>query len=211
MALLPITPVAEKGDYMILALDKQNHALKREADGILHMGYAKGGTKPQKSWEDFSFDYQMEYTNCSETPDIVPQILQRMMRFIDRVRNECTISITNDCARVMFKLVDADADQKITASEIKRAVALLMLFSELADKKILENSVIENIAIQAKEESNLLTDQIIKGHDKNEDGRLDYNEIVENFTAPQSDMIREALQKGARLLPAFKLAALHLK
>lgn len=210
ITLLPIRKEADRGDYWILGLDGTTHPARLEEDGILKIGIFSG-KKNAKLWENIDLDSRMEYAACDNAPGLVPKMMARLMRYIDRIKEECTVSLTNDCARVLFKMTDANADQKITPSEIKRTIANAFLFAELAERKTLSDAEGEKLAARSKEESRKIAEALMEAHDKNKSGSLDYNELVENFTAPQSPVVKETLVKTGALLPAFKVAAMGLE
>lgn len=206
LTLLQARKQAERKDYWLLRLDDNERPAQIEEDGILKIGIP-AGQKSGGVFADLDLDNRMEYAACSEAPTLVPKMMARLMRYIDRIKEECTISITNDCARVLFKMTDANADQKITPSEIKRTVASAFLFAELAEHKTLSGNASEKLAATSKKEGEKITAALLRAHDKNKSGGLDYNELAENFVVPELPVVKDLLVKTGALLPAFRVAA----
>lgn len=209
MTLLPARKTGEKADYLILSLGGEQRPTRLEDDGILKIG-VYGEKAAAKNWDDLQLDSHMEYTACTDAPAIVPKMMARLMRYIDRIGDQCTVSLKNDCARVLFKMTDANSDKKITPSEIKRTVANALLFGELAARKTVPDASSEKLVALSKTEGQKIADDLMK-KDANKSGNLDYNELVENFTPPELPIVKETLLKMGNLLPAFKVAAAALK
>ena len=148
------------------------------------------------------------YKPCTTLPKIVPKSAQRLIRYLDRVKEQCVLSVKNDCARVMFKLADENSDRKLTPTEFKKAVASAVLFGELAKLKTLTDKEMKTLATETKENVDKLTSDFFMLYDSNKSKDLDYNEIMpEKFTAPESPLLKVTLEKIGLLIPAFKLAA----
>lgn len=196
---------SEQSDHWTVVYDGIPHPTRLEDDGILKIATILG--KGAKEWDNLAVDSVQEYTGCIDAPTLVPRMMERLTRYIDRIREQCTVSLENDCARVLFKLADADANQKITPSEIKRAVAIALLLARLADGKDLPDVESEKIIAQSKTEGALIADQILAKQDADKSGSIDYNEIAENFSAPQSRVIKPTLISIGKLIPAFGIAA----
>lgn len=206
MTLLPAALAGEAKDYWTLALGDEKRPSRLEEDGILKIGEGKTGSE----WDDAKLESRMEYTGCADAPTLVPKMMARVMRYVDRIREQCTISLKNDCARVLFKMTDANTDKKLTPSEIKRTVATTLLFAELAAQETITTAEAEKIAALSKTESQKIADALMTDHDKDKSGGLDYNELAENFVAPRLPIVKETLVKTGNLLPAFKVAAMGL-
>lgn len=213
--LLPAGVERDSGDYTILSLKDQKAPVQLENDGILTMAVlneppARRVRNWPTKWEKLPIEQTVEYTACTEPPSLIPQSMLRLMRYIDRVRDQCTLSVTNDCARVMFKFADDDSNQKITRGEIKTALVSMTLFSELALNGTLSLEEGRKAIDHAKLESDNIADKLFAQYDLNKSGSLDYNELMENFTAPDAPIIRNILEKSGNLLPALKMAAMAL-
>jgi hypothetical protein len=213
--LLPAGVERDSGDYTILSLKDQKAPVQLENDGILTMAVlneppARRVRNWPTKWEKLPIEQTVEYTACTEPPSLIPQSMLRLMRYIDRVRDQCTLSVTNDCARVMFKFADDDSNQKITRGEIKTALVSMTLFSELALNGTLSLEEGRKAIDHAKLESDNIADKLFAQYDINKSGSLDYNELMENFTAPDAPIIRNILEKSGNLLPALKMAAMAL-
>lgn len=213
--LLPAGVERDSGDYTILSLKDQKAPVQLENDGILTMAVlseppARRVRNWPTKWEKLPIDQTVEYTACTEPPSLIPQSMLRLMRYIDRVRDQCTLSVTNDCARVMFKFADDDSNQKISRGEIKTALVSMRLFSELALNGTLSLEDGRKAIDHAKLESDNIADKLFAQYDINKSGSLDYNELMENFTAPDAPIIREILEKSGNLLPALKMAAMAM-
>ncbi len=213
--LLPAGVERDSGDYTILSLKDQKAPVQLENDGILTMAVlseppARRVRNWPTKWEKLPIDQTVEYTACTEPPSLIPQSMLRLMRYIDRVRDQCTLSVTNDCARVMFKFADDDSNQKISRGEIKTALVSMRLFSELALYGTLSLEDGRKAIDHAKLESDNIADKLFAQYDINKSGSLDYNELMENFTAPDAPIIREILEKSGNLLPALKMAAMAM-
>lgn len=151
---------------------------------------------------------EKEYTGCAATPKVIPKAMQRLTRYLDRIEEQCTVSLQNDCARVLFKMVDENSDKKLNTAELKKGVLTLLLFAELADKGHIDNKEIKSIADRAKEEGAKISDELIARYDTDKSKNLDYNELTpEEFTPPDRPIIKETLGKTGRLIPAFSIAA----
>lgn len=196
---------SEQSDHWNVAYDDVTHPTRLEDDGILKIATISG--KGTKEWDNLTIDSVQEYTGCLDAPTLVPRMMERLTRYIDRIREQCTVSLENDCARVLFKLADADANQKITPSEIKRAVAIALLLARLADGKDLPDAESEKIIAQSKTEGTKIAEQILTAQDKDKSGYIDYNEIAENFSAPASSVINPTLTSIGKLIPAFSIVA----
>lgn len=152
-----------------------------------------------------------DYMGCADTPTIIPNIMARFMRYIDRIKTQCTLGVSNDCARVLFKMTDVNGNGKITADEIKRTFANALLFAELADKQDLTTK--EEIAIVkiAKVEGQKISNALMMTQDKNHSKDIDFNELTDNTIVPPQPIIKDMLLKAGKIIPAFKLVAVMLK
>lgn len=212
ITLLPVALDREQKDYWILDLAGENVPARVEEDGILKIGaYAKGSPKKPKNWEDLKLDAADEYTGCSEAPKMVPKVLQRFMRYIDRIKEQCTVSVTNECAGVLFKLSDENNDKNLSAAEIRRTVASAVLFADLAEKKTLASKEALRIVADAAPAGQAISAGLLKSYDKNKSKSLDYDELMADFQAPDLPIVKETLEKAGTLLPSFKMAAMALK
>ncbi len=206
MTLLPAYQAGKRDDHWILVVGGENRPVRLEEDGILKIATGKTG----KVWDDEKLTNRMEYTGCTEAPTVVPKMMSRLMRYIDRIKDECTVKLDNDCSRVLFKMTDANSDKKITPSEIKRTVATSLLFAELSQKKTVTTAEADKLAKESKAEGQKISDALMAAHDKDKSGSLDYNELFEKFTAPNLPIVKATLIKAGNLLPAFKMAAMGL-
>ncbi len=212
ISLLPVHRITENAEYWVLKIDNAERPYRVEEDGILKTGQpAKDSPKKPKIWDELILENKEEFTGCMETPDIVPKTLARLMRYIDRIRDQCTLSITNDCARVLFKLADADNNQKISQAEIKRGFVSALLLAGLAEKKTLHDKDSKDIAALAKAEGQKISDDLFARYDSDKSKTLDYNELMTDFSAPRFPIVKPTLEKIGLLLPSFKIVAMSLK
>lgn len=212
LSLLPLSAEGKGSDYEILSIAGIKKPLRLEEDSILKVGtYTKGGGRKSDHWDSLPLDSHMEYAGCLDAPKIVPKMMARFMRYIDRVKEQCTASLSNDCARVLFKMTDVSSDKKLAPSEIKRTAATAFLLAALADGQTLTSKQSTAIAEQSAADAQAVSDMMMVMLDKNKSGDLDYNEVVENFTAPQLPVIAKTLASLGNFFPAFKLAAIRLK
>jgi hypothetical protein len=168
-------------------IDKKPAALSE--DGILTLG-------------------EKSYTGCAGIPKAVPKALQRLTRYIDRIKEQCTVSLENDCARVLFKMADENSDKKLGTAEIKKGVLTMLLFAELADQGSIDGKETREIAARAKNEGPKIADDLLARYDADKSKSLDYNEMTpEEFTPPETPAIRETLLKTGKLIPLFKITA----
>lgn len=210
MTLLPVALDKSQKDYWILDLGGAETPVQLQEDGVLKIGTWGDGRKSGKKWDDLSIAGSSEYTGCSEAPKLVPKVMLRLMRYIDRIKDQCTVSVSNECAVVLFKLADEDASKKLTKKEIQKAVASTIIFAELAEKKTLPDK--ESLALikSSKADGEKIADALLAAYDKDKSKSLDYNELMENFKAPQLPIVKQTLQKAGALLPSFKMVAMGL-
>ncbi len=205
-------------DHLILALDGTTTAVMRQEDGVLRTGLP-AQTGKNMEWESLTLDQPLDYTNCPDTPAVIPKPLQRVMRYIDRIDEACAISgdasttaprnLSQDCARVLFKAMDDNNDAALSLVEIKLGLASATLLGALAEHHVLDAAAIDAVATRAKEVAGL-ADDIIAAHDKNNDGKLDYNEAVSPMDHADLSALKDVLDQLGAFFPAFKLAALKL-
>lgn len=210
MTLLPAALDSEQSDYWVLNIGPEKKPALLQEDGVLKLGtFAKGAGKA-KNWDALTLDSHDEYTGCEKPPKLIPTVMVRMMRYLDRIKEQCTLSVTNECAGVLFKMADENNDRKLTKPEIKHAVAAAIIFAELADKQTVADK--DSLALIAKSKVNgeMIATDLLKTYDVNKSGSLDYNEIVTNFKAPEFPIVRETLLKAGALIPAFKVIAMTL-
>lgn len=210
MALLPASLGGKKSDYWMLDLDGADVPAKLEEDGVLKIGSSTKGASAKGKWDDLKLDSTAEYTGCVVTPKIVPKVLERLMRYIDRVKEQCTVSVTNECAGVLFKLADADHNNKLSDKEIRKAVASAMLFAELAEKERLTKKESEAVVKNSATPGGEIAADLLATYDTNKSKSLDYNEIMAEFKAPALPVVKETLLKASKILPSFKVIALAL-
>lgn len=212
MTLLPVSLGREGNDYWILDIAGEDRPARLENDAILKIGaYAEDSPRKPKSWAGLKLDATEEYTGCLDTPKIVPKVLQRLMRYIDRVKEQCTLKVSNECAGVLFKLADDNGDNKLNTSEIRRTVGSFMLFAALAANKTLTSQEALQLVGDSKVDGMAIATLLIKEYDKDKSQTLDYKEIMDDFHAPDLPIVKETLQKAGTLLPSFRLAAMALK
>jgi hypothetical protein len=183
---------AARGKTLELAGKKQG--IQLEEDGVLRF-----------------LNDKTEYMGCADTPTIIPNIMARFMRYVDRIKAQCTLDVSNDCTRVLFKMTDVNGNGKITADEIKRTFANALLFAELAEKQTLTTKEAITIVKLAKSEGQKISNALMMTQDKNRSKDIDFNELTENTVVPPQPIIREMLLKAGKIFPAFKLAAALLK
>jgi len=211
MTLLPAEVASEKDDYWILKIGGENHPAQLQEDGVLKIGtYGTKGTGG-KTWDSLDLDHRDEYTGCEKPPKLIPNVMLRLMRYIDRIKDQCTLSVTNECAGVLFKMADENSDKKLSQSEIKHAVAAAIIFAELAEKQTVADK--DSLALIAKSKVNgeMIATDLLRNYDANNSKSLDYNEIVADFKAPEFPIVKETLLKAGTLLPAFKVIGMTLK
>lgn len=209
MTLLPAALERQQKDYWILSLGGDETPVRLEEDGVLKIGSYGEGRKAA-AWDDLTLDDTHEYTGCEETPKLVPNVMSRLMRYIDRIKEQCTVSVTNECAGVLFKLADEDHNKKLTKKEIQRAVASTIIFAELAEKKTLPDKDSLLLIKKSKADGEKIALELLAAYDKDKSKSLDYNELMENFKAPALPVVKETLVKAGTLLPSFRVAAMGL-
>ncbi len=210
MALLPVELNKTQKDYWLLGLDGADVPAKLEEDGVLKIGAWGKSASPKGKWDELQLDSTSEYTGCLTTPKIVPKVLERLMRYIDRIKEQCTVSVTNECAGVLFKMADADSNNKLSDKEIRKAVASAMLFAELADKERLTKKESEALVKASSKPGQEIAAHLLATYDANKSKNLDYNEIMAEFKAPALPVVKETLLKAAKILPSFKVIAMAL-
>lgn len=209
MTLLPATVDSQKKDFWILDLGGEETPVQLQEDGVLKIG-AWGDSRRGSEWDKLSLAGSSEYTGCVEPPKLVPKVMLRMMRFIDRIKDQCTVSVTNECAGVLFKMADEDSSKKLTKKEIEKAVSATIIFAALADKKTLPDK--ESLALikSSKADGLKIANLLLATYDKDKSQSLDYNELMEDFKAPDMPIVKDTLLKAGKLLPSFKMAAMSL-
>lgn len=199
-------------DYKALNWGKHIAPVRIENDGILKLGTpAKTGPQHPKKWDDLIFDDKKEYSACAAMPTLVPRAMQRLLRYLDRIQEECTLKIDNDCGRVLFKLGDENSDSKLTDVEIIKGVTSALLLAALANGDKLTDKDLTAIAARARDDGAKIAADLLGRFDSDHSGSLDYNELVKNFSAPRLPVVKETLQKTGKLLPAFGIAAATLR
>jgi hypothetical protein len=213
LSLAPLTVRQAKTDYIVFSFAEHQHPASVTPDKFLTLGNVEDGTPPlwPEHWEEINLAGRMEYTGCSETPGIVPQALDRLMRYIDRIREECTVSLQNDCARVLFKFADENSDNKISPTEIKKTFSTALLLAALADAPAISVEESVRIVKEAKADAQKMADALIAALDKDSSDSLDYNEAVEDFSVPKLPSVKPAVKKIGILIPAFRIAAMGIK
>lgn len=197
-------------DHLILTVNGERQPVMRQEDGVLRTGrYAE---KPQagQNWDTLSLEAARDYTQCPETPDVIPKPLQRLTRYLDRIDESCSIKNNADCARVLFKAADDDSDGKLSPIEVQRAVVSVYLLSRLAGGDVLSGQAMDDAAMTAKSLAAAISDHVFGQQDKNTDGKLDYNESITHFTPPADPAFAAMISDIGRIFPAFSLAALKL-
>jgi hypothetical protein len=147
---------------------------------------------------------------CAKTPKIIPPEMHRLLRFISRVQKKCTLSNSDSCLRVGFKMADDNNDKKLTAAEISKAVAAVFLFAELVEKESIGRQTAKDIIDDAKKAGPALAKEIIGAYDADKSGTLDYNEMTTEAEAPRNPKIKETLKKMGKIIQLFKVAAAAL-
>ncbi len=211
LTLQPYDILSGGKDYRLLARGKETYASRIENDGILKIGRMAGGNATKRtSWDDYDFEHVEEYTACAKPSKSFPKAIIRLMRYLDRIQEQCTVSLENDCARVLFKLADENNDQVIDRAEIGKSVMTTLLLAELADKGTLTPQDMKDIAARTKTESPAFADAALVQLDKNGSNNLDYNEVLATFVAPHGSFLKDAMKKIGKLMPAFGVAALRV-
>jgi len=213
--LLPARLERQAENYAILSLKDQKAPVRFENDGILTMAMLE--TAPARrvrnwprDWEKLPIDQTVEYTACTDAPTLVPQSLQRLMRYIDRIQAACTVSLTNNCTRVLFKYADTNNNNKLERTELQKGLDHLAFLSVLASgvPVTVEEGRQSIDAIRTEEAGIVKT--LMDTYDTDGSGDLDYNEIVADVAVPPLPMVPSMLDKIGALLPAFKMAAVAL-
>lgn len=212
ISLRPAGLDVEGEDYMILALDGAAAPVQVENDGIMTLGIlekspAKRTRNWPRQWDSLPHDQTVGYASCADAPSVLPPNMVRLMRYIDRMRDECSITGSKGCARVIFKLADSNNNNRLSTAEIKAATESLMLLAEMGAQKTLNTAAVHKVKARATVEGTRIAADLMARYDANKSGDLDYNEIVENFTPPALPIIREMAQKAGHLLPALHIAA----
>lgn len=161
-----------------------------------------------KTDKDSQMGKKSDYVSCPAMSRLLPQHMQRLARYLDRIKDKCIISVKNDCARVMFKFADENNDRQLYAPELKKAILSALVFAEVADKKKLEAAETKKIQIAARTEADKMTKELLARYDSDKSDSLDYNELTpEKFTPPSFVGMKETLRKIGNLIPAFGLAS----
>lgn len=216
ISLRPAGLERQAEDYMILSLDGTVAPAQTENDGILSLATleklpAKRTRNWPRLWEKLPVEQTLQYAACDHVPDVVPANMARLMRYADRLREACSITGDQNCARVIFKFADNDNNQKVGMPEIISATHSLMIFAELgAAKKPLGKDDLQKIKNRAAQEGAKIADDLLARYDTNKSGDLDYNEMVDDVTPPALPIMREMLEKAAPLMPQLGIVAIAL-
>ncbi|HYD18155.1 MAG TPA: hypothetical protein VEF76_06730 [Patescibacteria group bacterium] len=210
MTLLPAALEGKQGDYWQLELGNDLAPVKLEEDGVLKIGIIAAGSKKSQKWDGLTLDSTEEYMGCVTPPKLLPKQMIRLMRYIDRIKLQCTVSVTNECAGVLFKLADEDSDKKVTKKEIQRAVAATIIFAELAERQTVSDKDSVALIKKSQADGGSIADELIATYDKDKSKSLDYNELMEDFHAPSLPIVKVTLNKAGALLPSFKVVAMGL-
>jgi hypothetical protein len=212
LTLLPAGLDGKRQDYWLMDFGGAATPARLENDGILKIGTpAKPGAGWPKTWDQLPLDDTQEYTGCEAAPKVVPKVLQRLMRYIDRIKEQCTMSVTNECAGVLFKLADENGDRKISEAEIRRTALSAILFAELAQRKNLSSAEAMKIVADSRMAALQIADAVLAAHGKTRSQSLDYNELMGDFKPPELPIVKQTLEKAGVLLPSFKVVAMTLK
>lgn len=213
--LLPAGLERQAEDYAILSLKDQKAPIRFENDGILTIAVLEAAPARRvrnwpNDWEKLPIDQTIEYTGCTDAPTVVPQNLQRLMRYIDRIQAACTVSLSNDCTRVLFKYADTNHDNKIDRTELQKGLVNLAFLSELAGgAPVTVEQGRQAVEAMRTEEAGIVQ-TLIATYDTDQSKDLDYNEIVADVAVPALPLVQAMLDKIGALLPAFKMAAVAL-
>lgn len=189
----------DKGpDHLILATADEKLAAQRSEDGMLRLKTA-GDTSIV--FEEIDNTDQHEYAHCAKTPPQIPATLRRMMRHIDRLRDDCSLTKAADqCARTIFKMADSDNSGFLTAAEIKLAALGAGMLARLADQENVSLADLETAVASARKLGEALADHMQQAQDKDANGKIDYNEAVENFSASNIDGLDDMIFSLRKLL-----------
>lgn len=215
------TPAGTGKDHLILSIGGLHRPVIRLEDGVLRTGDYAEAPEKNAPFEDINFLWVQDFTNCPDVPAVIPKPLQRLTRYLDRIDEACAVTggastavpknLSQDCARVLFKAADIDGDNKVTALEIKRGIISAALLAKLAGGTPLEGKAIEDAAAEAKTLADTIAEKALAAQDTDGNAALDYNESVENFTAPKdAPGLKDMLAQIGQLFPSFKLASLGL-
>lgn len=193
---LTLEPYSLNGE--ILKIGKRATTAKISEDGILHLTDAGDGMA-------------RDYTACPAAPANRAKAVARIVRYVDRIKRACTISPENDCARVLFKMADDNADDKIAKSELRKSMLTALLLAELSSGAPVTAEMQKSIAQRAASEGRDVADIFFTALDKYKNGSIDYNEAVNMPHDISAPMIKEVLEKSGRLFPAFAVAAKGIK
>lgn len=208
MFLAAYAPPEKQMDHWTLRIGDTVKPMLLENDGILSLADYIEGSGTDQNWDELALEERRDYTHCENPAAIVPKNMRRLMRFIDRVARECTVSLENDCARVLFKLADANSDQKLSAPEIRDALESALTFAHLSAGEELSTKDLKALKDRAqKGDGKTFAETFIADYDADASKNLTYDEIVEHFKAPASSLLREILEKSGSTLPAFGIAA----
>jgi len=213
--LLPAGLERQAEDYAILSLKDQKAPVRLENDGILTLAVLEAAPARRvrnwpKVWDKLPIDQTVEYTACTDAPSLVPQNLQRLMRYIDRIQSACTVSLNNDCTRVLFKYADANNNNKVDRTELQKGLANLALLSALAGGTPVTAAEAQRTTDAMRAAENGIVQTLMAAYDADGSKDLDYNEIVADVPVPALPLVPAMLDKIGALLPAFKMAAVAL-
>ncbi len=125
-----------------------------------------------------------------------PKNTARLMRYIDRIDRECRLSADNDCARVLFKLADADLDGRLTRPETVAFVENAFVMAGKTDRA--------RNAARARVEGNAIFDDLLACCAPH--GTVGFDDIIDNFTLPDRPVVRETIGKIGNIIPGLSLA-----
>jgi hypothetical protein len=192
-------------DYTVLEIDGHPHPALRTEDSLLKIGEMEGANPDAwpKTWDTLPLMGRNEYTGCPETPAVIPLPLTRIMAHIDALHESCAESITADCRKLLFSIVDTNSNGRISRIEIKKAGAMLETFVPLTGGAAISTIVLEAAYKRGVSDGSDLAKTLLTVRDTDESGDLDEKELTGFSSSTASPALQQMLINLGQSFPAF--------
>ncbi len=196
--LIPYRKAGKGPDHLILAISGDKRAAQRSEDGMLRF---KTPTQDKNIFEEIDNADLQEYAHCAKTPNQIPATLRRMMRHIDRLVADCSLKNAADkCARTVFKMADSDSNGFLTSAEIKLTALGAGMLAQLADQEFVSSAQLETAVSASRKLGEGLAIHMLQNQDKDQNGKIDYNEAIADFSTDKVDGLDQMISNLRKLL-----------
>lgn len=175
----PAALIGARGDYSILEIGGTPHPALRSEDSLLRIGDMGGDPVERwaKEWDDLHLLGRNEYAGCFDTPTVVPLPLVRVMKHVDDVAASCGEEMGAACRRLLFSIVDANDNKRLSPAEFSKAGALVAAFLPLAAGKAVATAEMEAAYRQGVAEGAAAAERLLATQDADGSGDLSLEEL----------------------------------